>query len=118
RGEAALVGGPVEAEVPGADLLAVVAAEEPGPRLGLELVRHRAAVLDRQVGDAASRVDHVGTGKGVGGAGAKAAAARSTEVLVGRVVGGDLAVHDEAGQKHPAPVGAGDEAAVLADPTQ
>src|SRR5205823_14351245 len=45
--------------IPGADFLTDVAAEEPLADRRVELLRNRAAVLDRQVGDAAARVERV-----------------------------------------------------------
>src|SRR5690606_4891916 len=106
--EAALPGGAGEAEVPGADLLAGVAAEEP---VALQAVRYRAPVLDGLVGEAADRVDHVGPREGVGGAGALAGGAGAAEVAVGPVVRIAGPVEDQRSQQHPRAVGAGDEQA-------
>src|SRR5690606_15189260 len=116
--EARFVGGASEALVPGADLLAVVTAEEPRGGSLLEVVGDGPAVLDRLVRDAAPGVDHVGAGEGVGGTGALTARAGAAEILVRPVVGLHFPVEDEPGQEDPAPLRARDEAAVLADPTQ
>ncbi len=61
------------APVPGADLLADVAAERPVAEPRPALRRDRAAVLDRPVGDAAVGVEPAGRRQGAGRAGVEAA---------------------------------------------
>src|SRR5690625_240140 len=114
--EIGLVGAPGEF-VPGADELAVVAAEDAVADRGPQLLRDGAFVFDGEVGDAAAGVEAVGRGDGPGGADVDAAGAAAA-------VGGRRLVHrqreikvDLAEEEPRAPV-AIDEAGVLADPAQ
>jgi peptide-methionine (S)-S-oxide reductase len=52
--------------VPRADRQAIVAAIDAVAHLGAQVLGHRALVLDRQVGNAAPRIQPVGRGKGIG----------------------------------------------------
>src|SRR5690606_9002152 len=61
--------------VPGADQLAVVAAVDAVAHRRAQFLGDGAVVLDREVGDAASRVDPVGRGDRAGGTCGNAAAA-------------------------------------------
>ena len=75
------MGGAGRGGVPGADLLADVAAEDPVPhQLARRLRGSAPAVLDRPVADAAVAVEAVGLGEGAGRAGVQAAGAAPAEV--------------------------------------
>src|SRR5438874_5543487 len=52
--------------VPGADVLADVAAERPGPERVAQRLVDVAAMLDREVGNATARIQHVRIDEGVG----------------------------------------------------
>ena len=62
--------------VPRADRQAIVAAIDAVADRRAEFVRDRPGMLDRQIGDAAPRIEPIGRGKGVGRAGALAGVAR------------------------------------------
>ena len=103
--------------VPGADELAVVASEDPVADRGSQRLGNRAVVLDREVGNAAARIELVGrrdrAGRAGGQAGAAAAAAvRRARVYGERQVGEQFAEHEE---RAGALV---DEVRVLADPAK
>ena len=73
------------AAVPRADVLAHVAAEGPAADAGPEVGRDRSPALDRQVRDAAPRVQHVRVDEGPRGAGVQAARAAPAAVRQGRI---------------------------------
>ena len=75
------IGGLAGARVERADLLADVAAEHPGPDRGAQLARDHAVMLDRQVRDAAARVEHVGVDERAGRARVEARAAAAAARL-------------------------------------
>ena len=86
--------------VPRADGQAVVAAVDAIADRGSQLARDRALMLDRQVGDAAPRVDPVGRGERLGRTGVEAGAALSAMVRFGRV-GRQLEVGEDRAQEQP-----------------
>src|SRR5438093_440269 len=103
--------------IPGADFLTDVAAEEPLADRRVELLRNRAPVLDRQVGDAAARVERVRRVERRRRTGVEAGRARPAAVRH-RIVG-----HEHRGREHDPDevVGAEagrDEVGVLADPPE
>src|SRR5262249_2093718 len=51
--------------IPGADFLTDIAAEEPVADAGAQLVGNRRAEFNREVADAAARVEHAGGGEGL-----------------------------------------------------
>ena len=61
--------------VPGADGEAVVAAVDSVPDSRAQFVRDRATVLNREIADAAPRIEPIWRGKGIGGANVEAASA-------------------------------------------
>src|ERR1700722_7756316 len=66
--------------VPGADILADVAAEQVAPHTGSHLFGNFAALLDREIGNAQVGIELVGRDQRVGGAGLDAARAGATAV--------------------------------------
>ena len=66
------LGGALGIFIPRADGKAVVAAKNPVADGGPEFDRNLALALDRQIGDAAPRIELIGRGKGVGRAGIEA----------------------------------------------
>lgn len=99
-----------------ADFLAHVAAEQPRTDPAAQLVRDHARVLDREVGDAATRIQHVGRGEGLRGTGLEAAHARAAVAFaVGGRGRGELDVHEHLAQEPPRAAARQDETRVLAD---
>ena len=103
--------------VPWADGETVVAAIDAVADRVAEVVRDRSRVLDREVGDAAARVELVGRGKGVGRAGVEAGAARAAMVRFRRVRRQFRGGEDRAEEEPRAEVAA-DEVGVLALPAE
>src|SRR5277367_6179629 len=104
--------------IPGADVLADVAAEDLAADGGTEIFRDASLLLDCEVGDAAGGIHLVRGDEGVGGAGVDAAGAGAA--AVGRDVEYD-AVSDWNGRDNDAEEEPGaellvDDAGVLADP--
>ena len=117
RLEVALIGGPGEA-VPGADQLAVIAAEHPIADQWAQLDGDCALEFDGQVGNAASRIQHIRTDKGRGRADVQAGAA-APAVFAG--VGGicrQRQVDKQLAKKEPAAGFAIEHQGVLADPAK
>ena len=71
--------------VPRADGQAVIATIDAVADRGSKLARDRALMLDREIGDAAPRVDPVGRGERLGRTGVEAGAALAAMVRFGRV---------------------------------
>ncbi len=71
--------------VPGADGETIVAAVDPIADRGSKLMGDRTLVLDREIGDAAARVEPVGRGERPRRAGVEAGAALTAMVRFGRV---------------------------------
>jgi len=118
RFEAGFVGGLGEALVPGADVLADVAACDPA----LEVLSDRVGdllslALDGVISDAAVGVDDEGLGDRVGRTGINTAATATAVVGMG-LVGGEGQVGDEFAEEDPGAVVAGDEVAIFGDPAQ
>ena len=80
-----------------------------------KLLRDRPLMLDREIGDAPPRIELIGLGKGIGGAGILACPAISAAIRVDRI-GRKLQRGINRPQEHPAAVGAADEIGVLALP--
>jgi hypothetical protein len=89
-------GGAGELVVPGAGFLAEVAAEEPVADQRALGVGERAAAFDRQVGDAAARVELARGGQGAGRAGVEAGAAGAAVVGGEGSVDGEIEVGEDA----------------------
>src|SRR5882672_6451783 len=111
------LGGDPRVAVPGANELAVVAAEDPVADEGAKLDRDAPLELDREVGNAASRVQLVGRDDGARRADVDAFAAAAAMVLYGsihrkRQVGVDVP------EKEERPRLAGNQHGVLASPAQ
>src|SRR5690348_2282340 len=115
RREVRVAVGPGEA-VPGADRLAVVAAVDPVADQRPQRLRDRALVLDRQVRDAAPRVELVRTGDRPRRACVDAARARAATLLRG-LVAGQRQVGVDLAQEEPR-AGAIEEERVLAAPAE
>jgi len=97
-----------------AHLLAVIAAEEvPADRLA-ELIGRVLALLDREVGDAAARIEDEGGDEGFGGAGVEASRTGAA-ALCHRGVGDELERGHDLAEDLVAPLAGGDHEAVLAD---
>src|SRR5262249_19094142 len=82
-----LLGARLGEAVPRADELAVVAAVDAIADEGTQLLRNRALVLDREIGDAAARVELVGTADGLRRAHVDAALASPAAVFLRRIDG-------------------------------
>ena len=105
------------AAVPGADVLADVAAEDVRADAGAMLLRNRAAQLDREVGDAERRVEPLPGHDGRGRAGVDAA--RAGAAAVGRRrVRRDVERHQQFAQEEPRAQLLVDQAGIPADPAQ
>ena len=103
--------------VPRAHREAVVAAVDPVADRRPEFLRDRPLVLDRQVRDAAPRVEPIGRREGVGRAGLEAGAAGAAMVLLRRVrLQGQGGEHRA--EEQPRAVAARDEVGVLALPAE
>lgn len=116
--EAGFGGGLGEALVPGADVLADVAACDPA----LEVAGDRrwnflGLAFDRVVSDAAVGIDGEGFGDRSGGAGFDAAGAGAAVAAVG-LVWCEGQVGDQFSQEDPGAIVAGDQVAVFGDPAQ
>ena len=72
--------------VPGADILADIAAKDPTAESVAELGRHRPAVFNGQRGDALRRVEYPRLGKRIGRAGVEAGGAGAAVVYLKRHV--------------------------------
>ena len=105
--------------IPGADILADVAAEDLAADGRAEFFGDGAALLDGEVGDAAGGVHLARGDEGVGGAGVDAAACRCRS---GRrpgwaaLVGGDLERGEDAAEEEPRAELLIEDAGVLAGP--
>src|ERR1019366_9004178 len=71
--------------VPGADVLADVAADNGVAHLCAKFFRDRAAQLDSEIGDAAARVENIRRGECLRGAGVEAARAGAAQIGGGRL---------------------------------
>src|SRR5437764_981970 len=100
--------------VPGADLLADVAAEHPVAHSGTQLGRDWAAVLDREVRDAAGGVELTRADDRLRRAGVEARAAGAA-VLVYERIGWQLGRGDDRTQHKVRAVAPGQETRILAD---
>jgi len=117
----ALLGGGGGLGVPGADVLANVAAEEVGAEGALKIRRSLLAGLDGPVGDAAVAFEFPTLGAfddSGGGAGVDAAGAGAAAVWWGRAVIGDREGKKEFAEEKPGSAGFVDEAGVFADPAE
>src|SRR5690606_22110418 len=103
--------------VPGADQLAVVAAEDAVADQGPQFLGDAAAQFDGQVADAAAGVDAVGRHDRPGRADVDAAAAGAA-MGAGRFVHRQRQVGEQLAEEEPAAAAAVDQATVLADPAQ
>jgi len=103
--------------VPRANILADVASEQPLPHFAPQVVRDRAAQLDRQVTDAPPAVELVWPDECVGRAGVEAASTRAAVVGGVRLVVIQFEVGEQRAQKDPTAQPLVDEHGVLADPT-
>ena len=99
--------------VPGTDILADVAAEDVATETLPKRLWDGAALLDRQVADAASGVEDERLGQGTGGAGVETGAAASAEVSPWSVRG-KIEIGDEFAEEEEGPVLGVEEARVLA----
>ncbi len=102
--------------VPGTDLLADVAAEDPVAHLRPELLGDRPLQLDGQVGDAAAGVQLPGAADGVGGAGLDAAGAAPAAIGLEGFVRRQLQGGEQLAQQQPGAQLRVDEDRVLAEP--
>ncbi len=104
--------------VPGADVLADVAAIDPAVKLRRGRIGHHPAMLDRPVTDAAPGVELVRSYERFGRTSVEAARARSAVIGFVRPVVSELDVDEQSAQKREAPETPADEHRVLADPAQ
>src|SRR6185312_11490720 len=95
----------------------IVAAEDAVADQWPELVRDRALVLDRQVGNAAPRVELVGLGERGGRAGVEAGAAAPATVALGGI-GIEREAQIDFAEKQPRPELARNQVGVLALPAE
>ena len=103
--------------VPGADGEAVVATIDTVAERLAEGMRDRAFAFDRQIGDAAPRIELVGGGQGICGAGGQAGCAAAAMIRVRRV-GRQVQGGEDFAEEKPGTMGAGDEVGVFALPAQ
>ena len=111
------LGGAFGIFVPGADGKAVVTAENPVADGGPERSRDLTLVLDRQIGDAAPRIELIGRRKGIRRAGIEAFRAGPAMIGLG-AVGCQLGTCQDGAQKQPGAVLARDKIGVLALPAR
>lgn len=112
------IGGVGGAAVPGADLLADIAAEEPVAHSVAQLHRGEFARFDGEVRDAPAGVEHVRGREGVGGTGVEAAGAGAAVAggVRGVVVQFDIDQHGR--QKQPTAEAFVDQQGVFAKPSE
>ncbi len=103
--------------VPWADRETIVAAVDAIADQRPQLARDRPLVLDRQIGNAAPRVDLVGRGKGGGRAGVETGAAAPAMVGL-RLVGRQVEIGEDRAEKQPRAEIAADQIGVLALPAE
>ncbi len=115
--EIGLFGGFGEA-VPGADDLAVVAAEHAVADLVAQLDRDRAFQLDGQVGNAAPRIQYPFADEGFRGADVQAGVATAAVVACDRLVDGQGDIDEQLAEEEPAAGLAVEQQGVLADPAE
>ena len=101
--------------VPGADGQAVVAAVDAVAEEGAEIFLNLALMLDGQVGNAATRVQLVGAGEGIGRAGILTGAAGAAQVAA-RGIGREVHGRVDRAEKQPRAVVAADHVRMLALP--
>ncbi len=108
----------ISGRVPGANVLADVAAKHPAREAAPQPLGNGALVLDRLVGEAEARVHHPRRGKRPRGAALETALARAAQRLMRLVVDVDRAVEKHHRQRQPRAELAVDEQPVLANPTE
>ena len=86
--------------VPRADGEAIVAAVDAIAHRGAELGRDMALVLDRQIGNAAARIETIGRRKGLRRAGVETGAAGAAMILFRRI-GRELEAGEDRAEKQP-----------------
>jgi hypothetical protein len=107
-----------ELEVPGADILAHIAAEHPITHQRCNGWIDLAAVLDRQVGDAPATVEHARFGEGARGTGVEAACAAAAAIRLEGRVQSELEVGEHACKEEERPAPRVDQHGVLPDPAE
>jgi len=118
RSERRIGSRPGELHVPRAHVLAHVAPEQPITDERPLVRREVAAMLDREIGDAAARVHHVRRDEGVGRAGIEAAPAGAAAIPLKRQIGREGGIgENHADEREGADPGM-DEHHVLGDPAQ
>ena len=103
--------------IPGADCQAIITTIDAIAHGLAELLRDRAVMFDREVGDAAPRIQPIGRREGLGGADIKAARARAAMINFCRI-SAEIERGVNLAQKQPGPMGAGDKIGVLTLPAQ
>src|SRR5262245_54889086 len=104
--------------VPGADLLADVAAEEPVADARPPLIGNGASQLDGQITDAAARVEDAGGGEGIGGTGVEAGSASAAVAGLEGRIRSQLDVQQQAGEEEVTAEVLVQEHGVLAEPAE
>ena len=104
--------------IPGTDILADVAAEEPVIDAGAQLRRDRPPKLDCQVANTAPGVEDVGLHEGGGRAGVEAGRAGAAVVGIMRIVVIEFDVGQQCGEKEPTAKLLVQQQSVLPDPAE
>src|SRR5207248_7526551 len=98
-----------EGDVPRAHVLTHVAPEQPVAHHAALVVIERRGVLDREVGDAAPRVEYARLDEGLGGTGVETAAARAATIGLKREIGDELGIGEDHADERERPDGRMDQ---------